>query len=182
MIHVKVTLIDLYDFSQTKLTIPCTLTNDINPDHEYEIISMSPETALLDSDDVWKINGILDEINAGNPDMTLEYLEVLSRAANSDIFDPEFVRRVCEDEFMFYDLTDCNYGLTRRGNAAKHLLTQEKVPFDKEVDQFTMNILGSTEVQDYIDWESIWRQYLTMGFQLIEEDFGNQSRAYLVFW
>lgn len=181
MIHVKVTLIDLYDFSQTKLTIPCTLTDDIDPDHEYEIISMSPDLPLLDIDDIWRINAVLSEINTANPDMTIEYLNILVTASGSELWDPEFVRRVCEDEFMFYDLTDCNFGLSKRCNAAKHLLTQERVPFDKQVDQFTMNILGCTEVQDYIDWEAIWRQYLTLGFQIIEEDF-DKGRTFLVFW
>lgn len=183
MIQLTVELEDLTDdVGYQKIVIPCDLYSVLNTQHEYVVVSCEPEIHLGQYDDIQKLNNVLDEINSENPEMTACYLGVLLQASRKgDIFDPEFLQRIENNDFMFEDLTDITWRMEQDEIAARYLTQELKIPFDREMSDETFQSLTKEELTDYVNWKDVWKQYAAMGFQLIG-DSEHQAEKYLIYW
>ena len=183
MLRIEAEVLDLDTGLVTELILPCDLSGRLDKSHEYYIVSCEPNIDEWMVDDIWKINSFVDEINSENAEMTVDYVNILLSVSNCrDVLDGEFVRKIKENEFMFENITDCSYGLGTIGNAAKHLVKDAHVPFDDNIPQYIVNALMNPVVEQYIDWDYIWRRYIAMGFQLHVVDDGPAAGEYVILW
>lgn len=168
MIHLTVEVCDLDCEKSKVITLPCNLRAELADHSDYIIESTWPEISISRNDCIGELNDILDEINSENPGMTAEYLKVLIDASSSgDLFDKEFARKIRENDFMFCDISDIRMPMDAEEIAAYCLATEHKVPFDHGITQDVLEAIGNEALVDYINWEQIWEQYESIGFQLV---------------
>lgn len=168
-IQLIVDVCDLDCEESKTITMPCNLRAELGNHYDYIILSTTPNIPLSKNDDINRLNEILDDINSENPGMTEDYLSVLLGASPSgDLFDPEFVRKLKENDFIFEDISCIRWMMSAKETAACYLATELMVPFDHGITDEMLSILGNDALTDYINWEQVWDQYASVGFQVIE--------------
>ena len=177
MIQLAVEVSDL-DCGESKvIVLPCNLRAELENHYDYIILSTSPKFPIRGNDDISGLNDILDDINSENPGMTEDYLKVLMEASSSgDLFDPEFVRKLKENDFMFEDISDLHWAMNAKETAACYLATELKVPFDHGVTDEMLDTLSKDVLTDYINWGQVWDQYSSVGFRVVEQEPPNGGR------
>lgn len=177
MIQLTVEVSDLDGTDSKFLTLPCDLHTQLENYYDYIILSIDHGIQVNRNDNIKELNDILDEINSENPGMTEDYLEVLLEASLSgDLFDPEFIRKLSENDFMFEDISYIHSSMDAQETAAYYLATVLKVPFESGITSEMLDVLSSDIIKEYIDWEKIWDQYSSVGFRLIERDVPEKKR------
>lgn len=180
MIKLTIGLEDWDGGGDKVVIVPCDLSTELDRQREYAIIDSMPHIPGVEAFDIWELNTILDEINAENPDMTGDLLSQIMEAIGvDDLDDKEFIRRIKENDFLFEDIGDLGWCMESEEIAARYIATILEVPFDPEVTDDMLEVLGEDVLNDYIDWGSIWGLYECMGFGLIECD---DDALYLIHW
>lgn len=178
MIQIEVELEDLTsDSDDIVLHLPCNVGNKLDISHEYAVVYTEPDLNLNTYTDICRLNEILDDINSENPEMTMEYLDILLEAfgRREDVFNPVFVERLKNNDFYFADISEIEWKqMDSEQIAACYLATEMKVPFNESVTKDTLTLIND-EFVDYMDWSAIWSEYQKLGFKLIDD-------FYIVHW
>lgn len=182
MINIRVSLLEMESGKTITVDVPSSLIGTLYPERDYYISETVPNIDNWQIDDIWELNDLVDEINAENPEMTVEYMDILLMASMAQsAMDLDFRRRICENDFMFEEVTNTGYDLSGQENAAKYLADCAGVPFAPNITPSMLAGLMSSCVENYINWSLIWRKYLAMGFQYVETD-SPDYRSYVVLW
>lgn len=178
MIEVEIELEDLTSESDITVCLPCDNIGDIlDASHEYAVAYTEPDLALDTYEDICKLNKILDEINSENPEMTMQYFDILLEASGmrEDIFNPAFAERLKNNDFYFADISEIEWKqMDSEQIAACYLATEMCVPFDESITKKALSSMDDSLI-DYIDWSTVWAAYQELGFKLIDD-------FYIVHW
>lgn len=170
------------DYSIKSISIPCNLRSELDPNCDYVIVSCEPDIPGGYTDDLESLNEILETINSESPGMTNDLLRVLLSASDSDIFDEVFLRKIEENDFMFEDLSNIEWGMEPDEIAARYLMTVLHIPFDRNIKPNTIEAFDDDSLSNYISWGKIWREYETLGFKVVEDLEGETYGLYLIHW
>jgi len=156
--------VDDWDTSESiTLTLPCDVKNRIDTTHDLQIIDWDGDFSLGYYDDVVELNDLIEDINAENSLMTLDILiGILNSSGCGDLSNKDFIRKICESDFMLEDITN-SHGRTDEEKCALYLASEMMIPFAQNISYSILENLNDRNVL----WERVWKYYSKMGFQII---------------
>ena len=169
------------DENSISLTLPMSeseIHSKLMRDCEYLITDYSGNCRFENFDDIFVLNETLSRINAENPLITNELLEIILETSNyAYIDDEEFLEKICSNDFMYEEIVIPNdWGGTKEEYAAYSLFTEFSIPFAPAESLMTE---AHKEGKSYKDWEFVWDVYSYMGFYMSEDDSDN-NKIYIV--
>lgn len=187
MVKLKVEVENLTnDYEHKVLELPCDLKTELMDGCEYVIVSQEEfENGEIRccGNDIVRFNQALLDINDQNPEMTTELLAMILGATGEDLSDDETVRRICENDFGFEDLSSIDWRMSDEEICACYLATILGVKFDKDMADSVFASLCDDSAVDYIVWSDVWRQYTFLGYEMISATNENgESVRYLIYW
>lgn len=166
MVKLKIE-VDDWDTEKTiKLTLPCEVNKAMDLSHEHLISYWESDMALGFYDDVVGLNNVIDNINSASPNMTLEILEELLDASNERALSSvEFIRKICDNDFMLEEIPVKIEGWTTEECVARFLAIELKIPFAKNITK--KQLLNMSKTPDSVNWKMVWNHYANMGFKVV---------------
>lgn len=161
--------VDDWDTGQMKkITLPCNLKMSVDTEHDLQLIDWEADISIERTDDIEKINTILDDINMENPTMTMEIFEAILKASDSFLDDDGFVKKMCNGDFMLEKVEWSNSNLLRTDEekCAYFLAVKMLIPFAKNITESILDDMARTVGR--VDWKAVWKHYYHMGFETIK--------------
>ncbi|MEG1562337.1 MAG: hypothetical protein RR365_01170 [Bacteroides sp.] len=169
-IDVYITDYDNPEFEETCLQLPCNLAGLVSPGIQY-CIESSTTIMLSEDDNLFTINKALEEINAANPELSLDELEALNFALGDvPLTSKQFLETIVEGRFFIENVTEhVTDDEISYEEVAQYMLLQKKIPFCKDCpSEFTDAIINNPQMRKYVDWSELWLAYESYRFMLIE--------------
>ena len=177
MIKIELNLHNLTTYEEPKsVVVPISeteLKSKLMPDCEYYV---QPEMSELSfkAESVFTINKIISLINDENPLMTEEILgNLLCLSGYNYVDDDEFLKKVCENDFMYIEITNAPLFAEDEDVAAYILYNTYDIPFSVSDIEIEM-VEDSPLVDGY--WYCAWETYYYMGFRTLSYDNNNKKR------
>ena len=166
MVHLEIE-VDDWDTEETlKLTLPCDVSRELDLSHEHLISYWDSDMALGFYDDVLGLNNVIDSFNSANPNLTLKILEeILDASEETSLSSSEFVRKICDNDYMLEEVFVANKSFSEYECAAKFLAVEQKIPFAKNINQSILSDISKNA--DKVNWKAVWQYYRNMGFKTI---------------
>lgn len=168
--------IDDFDTGETIfLTLPCDVRQRVDLSHDLQISDWSSSISI-GFDNIEDLNETIDDMNSENPLMTIELLEkILEESSASSLSDSEFLRKICESDFMLEEFSNPHKLQKKNEQCACFLATEMLIPFAKNISEKYLEELCQNQI-DNIRWDVVWKYYSNMGFKIIE--YKNTSYAF----
>lgn len=152
------------------IMLPCDLRGQIDHTHDLQIVDWEGDFSLDHFDNILKLNAVIENINAENPDVTLELLSAICDACDAGGFgDDEFIQKICSNDFMLKEIISGD-GWLMKGDeetCACYLATELMVPFAKNITQDRLREIKNGLI-NAVKWDVVWKHYAHMGFKLIK--------------
>lgn len=170
LIKVEIEVED-WDTGETiAITLPCDLRGKIDLTHDLQIVDWEGNFSIDHFDNIRKLNDIIEDINAENPDVTLELLSAIYDACDTGGFgDDKFIQKICSNDFMLEEIISGDGWLMNRDEeiCACYLATELLIPFARNITQGRLQEIKNGLIS-MIDWGIVWKYYTHMGFKLIK--------------
>lgn len=169
LIELKVKVDDLDSWESKTVSLPCNLRREVDLTHDLQICEWEGAFSLGSCDEIVGLNGLIEEINTENPEITLDLLTAIFNASDTHSLDnEEFVRKICCNDFMFEEIGNYNQVLTSdEEKCAYYLAVKKKIPFARGITDGNLKEIEMVPT-NMINWRAIWVHYRHMGFKIVQ--------------